>query len=298
MKCFLPVTAVCLLAAGHTTAWGQCEIQKLVASDGGMYDKFGWSIAIGKDMVVVGAPLHDGVDFNAGSAYIYRRDGSKWVEDTILYALDGDMGDGFGGSVAVRGDVMIVSASGVDGRPPAQNLGAAYVYRFITDTWRWVEDATLTASDGSHMDHFARSVAISGDVAIASSHADDDNGTGSGSAYIFRYDPNTSGWAQETKLLASDGAEEDHFGISVAMSGDVILIGAYADADNGMYSGSAYVFRYDPDTSAWIEEAKLLASDGAALDWFGTSVAISGDHLIVGAAEFYSGRPGKAYIYH
>ncbi|MCH8165011.1 MAG: hypothetical protein IH889_05325 [Planctomycetes bacterium] len=291
------VAAVWFLPAAVSPVIAQCQLQKLLASEGTANDRFGRAVAIDADLLILGASGDFGNEFLSGSAYIFRANRSSWTEETRLIASDGEASDYFGGSVAVSGDVVIVGAPSDDGPPPGQNFGSAYVYRFDPKTSAW-DETKLTAADGAHMDHFARSVAINGDVAIAGSHGDDDNGTGSGSAYIFRYDPDTSAWAQETKLLASDGAEGDRFGASVAMSGQLALVGASEDGDNGMYSGSAYVFRYDPDTSAWIEEAKLLASDGAALDWFGRSVAISGDHLIVGAAEFYSGRPGKAYIYH
>ncbi len=130
-------------------------------------------------------------------------------------------------------------------------------------------EARLLASDGASKDWFGYSVAVSGDVAVVGAVFDDDNGWNSGSAYVFRYDPDSSGWVQEEKLLAPDWPGNDHFGTSVAVSGDVALVGADYDHDNSPFAGSAYVFRYDPDTSEWIPESKLMASDGAAVDRFG-----------------------------
>jgi hypothetical protein len=83
------------------------------------------------------------------------------------------------------------------------------------------------------------------------------------------------------KLLASDGAANDYFGWSVAITGDTAVIGAWGDADSGYGTGSAYVFRYDG--ASWVQQAKLLASDGEANDWFGISVSISGDTALIGA---------------
>ncbi|MCH8152249.1 MAG: FG-GAP repeat protein [Planctomycetes bacterium] len=132
----------------------------------------------------------------------------------------------------------------------------------------------LLPDDGAALDEFGRSVAISGATAIvgASGH---DNGTSNGSAYLF----DTTTGAQIAKFLPNDGAIGDHFGISVAISGATAIVGAWFDDDNGFWSGSAYLF----DTTTGRQIAKLLADDGAALDIFGWSVAISGATAIVGA---------------
>ncbi|MDP6583398.1 MAG: FG-GAP repeat protein, partial [Anaerolineales bacterium] len=124
------------------------------------------------------------------------------------------------------------------------------------------------------------SVAIDGNLAIVGVRYDDDNGYNSGSAYIFRFDGST--WQEEAKLTADDGASEDLFGCSVAISGDVALIGSRYDDDNGYNSGSAYIYRFN-GIDTWQQEAKLLASDGASSDYFGVSVAIDGNLAIIGA---------------
>jgi hypothetical protein len=159
------------------------------------------------------------------------------------------------------------------------------------------EVAKLLASDGAADDEFGESVAISGDYAIVGAYRDDDNGTDSGSAYVFERD-GSGNWAEVTKLLASDGAADDDFGESVAISGDYAIVGAPIDDDNGTDSGSAYVFERD-GTGNWTEVAKLLASDGATSDYFGTSVAISGDYAIVGAYldDDNGTDSGSAYIF-
>ena len=105
---------------------------------------------------------------------------------------------------------------------------------------------------------------------------DDDKGDCSGSAYIFKRDGTS--WSEQQKLLASDGAANDYFGLSVSISGDYAIVGAYGDDS---YKGSAYIFKQDGTN--WIQQQKLLASDGAADDLFGYSVSISGDYAIVGA---------------
>ena len=128
------------------------------------------------------------------------------------------------------------------------------------------------------------SVAIAGDTIVVGAWLDDDNGTDSGSAYVFTRTGTT--WTEQAKLTASDGAADDQFGISVAIAGDTIVVGAYRDDDNGTDSGSAYVFTRTGTT--WTQQAKLTASDGAADDQFGSSVAIAGDTIVVGANHVMS----------
>ena len=123
-------------------------------------------------------------------------------------------------------------------------------------------------------------MAASRDVVVVGATNDDVNGVQTGSAYVYRWDG--LAWIEEQKLLASDGADGDRFGRrAVAAFGDVVVVGAMRDDDNGRWSGSAYVYRWG-DLS-WIEEQKLLASDGADGDYFGYDVAASGDVVVVGA---------------
>ncbi len=209
-----------------------------------------------------------------------------------ILASDGAAGDLFGESVSISGDVAIVGARLDDDN--GVNSGSAYVFRLVGGSW--IEEAKLTASDGAASDLFGFSVSISGDVAIVGAFFDDDNGTDSGSAYVFRHS-GEGVWTQEAKLTASDGAAADRFGISVSISGDVAIVGARLDDDNGSSSGSAYVFRLVG--GSWIEEAKLTASDGAAFDRFGISVSISGDVAIVGARldDDNGSSSGSAYVF-
>ena len=117
--------------------------------------------------------------------------------------------------------------------------------------------------------------------------------TRSGSAYVFRY--NGAAWVEEAKLTASDAAAEALFGASVAVADETAVVGAFGNDDNGSLSGSAYIFRYNG--AAWVEEAKLTASDGAAGDYFGSSVAVSGDTTLVGAFLAEDNGRGSAYVF-
>jgi len=248
---------VCLAVLGtvwNSSAFADCELAKLLASDGAQDDWFGYSVSVSGDTTVIGAYRDDDNGSDSGSAYIFRFNGSNWVQEAKLLASDGAANDYFGISVGISGDTAVIGASN----------GSAYIFRFNGSSW--VQESKLLASDGA----LGQSVGISGDAAVIGASGDDDNGEYSGSAYIFRF--NGSNWIEEAKLLASDGAAHDSFGISVGIWGDTAVIGAVGDDDNGNDSGSSYIFRFNG--SSWVQEAKLLASDGAEDDYFGWSVGI------------------------
>ncbi len=202
-------------------------------------------------------------------------------------ASDGTTDDFFGSSVAVNGATAIIGAWGNDDL--GSNSGSAYVFERVSGAW--TEIATLTAADGASGDQLGFSVAIGGVAAVIGAPFDDDLATTSGSAYVFEKVGTT--WTQTAKLTAGDGAFEDLFGHSVAVSGDTALIGAVSDDDLGTNSGSAYVF--EKVSGVWTQIAKLNASDGAAHDSFGSSVAVSGAAMVIGA--FTDDDLGSAYVF-
>lgn len=281
------------------TTWVQT--QQLLASDGNN-DQFGQALAIDGERALVAAPSHlDERASGSGSVYFFRYDGSSWVEQQELFASDGDVGDRFGHSVSICGDVALIGAvAAVGDDDKGIQTGAVYVFRFDGSTW--VEDQKFFGSDSTAGDSFGLSVAIDGDIAVIGSPVDDSacrdpGGCNSGAAYVFRFDGSI--WIEEQKLVPSDTAVQDQVGSSVSISGQLAVIGAYGDDDNGSTSGAAYVFRFDPDTALWEEEQKLLASDGSAGDQFGRSVSLDGDTAIVGAWGNDQVGPifGAAYIF-
>ena len=213
------------------------------------------------------------------------------TEDAKLLASDGAAWDEFGCSVSVSGDTAVVGAIYDDDN--GYNSGSAYV--FVRSGSTWSEQAKLTASDGAADDYFGRSVSVSGDTAVVGALGDDDNGSASGSAYV--YVRSGTSWTEQAKLTASDGAADDRFGLSVSVSGDTAVVGAFWDDDNGSDSGSAYVFVRS--SGVWTQRQKLTASDAAAGDSFGCSVSVSADTAVVGA--FYDddngGDSGSAYVF-
>ncbi|MCH8304485.1 MAG: T9SS type A sorting domain-containing protein [Candidatus Marinimicrobia bacterium] len=264
---------------------------KLLPSDGATSDVFGISVSISGDYAVVGASGDDDNGSASGSAYVFKRSGTSWAQETKLLPSDAAAGDFFGKSVSISGDYAVVGAQENDDN--GTNSGSAYVFKRAGASW--AQETKLLPSDGATIDVFGISVSISGDYAVVGAHRDSDNGSFSGSAYVFKRTDVT--WTQEAKLLPSDGAADDQFGISVSISGDYAVVGAQENDDNGSNSGSAYLFKRS-DT-IWTQEAKLLASDGAAADEFGRSVSISGDYAVVGAwRDNDNGTDaGSAYLY-
>ncbi len=264
---------------------------KLTTSDVAENDWFGYSVDINGDHAIVGASHDDDSGMNSGSAYIFTREGSIWTQQVKLTAGDTALGDVFGHSVSISGDYAIVGAFLDD--DGGVSSGSAYIFKHDGSTW--IEQAKLTASDAAAGDWFGYSVSISGDYAIVGAWCDDDAGYSSGSAYIFKREGFI--WTQQAKLTAGDAAALEHFGYSVSISGDYAIVGAHADDEAGDLSGAAYIFKREG--SIWTQQAKLMASDAAALDFFGASVSISGDYAVVGAGgDDDSGiNSGSAYIF-
>ncbi len=232
-------------------------------------DEFGISVAVEGTTVVVGGDQNGN-----GATYVFTKPGSGgWADATEtakLTASDGAAADEFGISVAVHGDIAVIGARQDDTRN-----GSAYVFTRVSGVWS--QEAKLIASDGAANDEFGISVAVDGDTILVGAHQNDSN---KGGAYVFT---KVSGvWKHVAKLTADDGAANDEFGISVAVDGDTIVVGAHQDDDKDDLSGSAYVFTRD-SAGGWRQREKLTASDGEAGDRYGYSVGVSGDTVVVGA---------------
>ena len=251
---------------------------KLTASDGTAGDYFGWSVAISGDTVVVGARYDDDKASDSGSAYIFTRSGTTWTQQAKLTASDGALQDDFGGSVAISGDTVAVGAGFDDDK--GHDSGSVYV--FTRTGTIWTQQAKLTANDGMAEQRWAdNALAIEDNVIVVGSQSDDDKGANAGAVYVFT----RAGamWSQQVKLTASDAETYDAFGFSVDISGGSIVACSLYDDDKGASSGSAYIFTRSG--TGWVQQAKIVASDGAASDGFGYSVAMYKDTVVVGAID-------------
>ena len=306
----------------------------LKASNTGANDWFALSVAVSGDTVVVGAPSEasnaTGVNGNeadnsvrdAGAVYVFVRSGTGWTQQAYLKASNTDVGDFFGGSVAVSGNTMVVGAFREDSNATGANgnqgnngflggdSGAAYV--FVRSGKDWSQQAYLKASNTGQHDFFGESVAVSGDTVVVGASSEASNGTGvngnqadnsassAGAAYVFVR--SGTGWTQQAYLKASNAGATDFFGESVSVSGDTVVVGAREEASNAtgvngrqgnnraLSAGAAYVFvRSGTD---WTQQAYLKASNTGVGDRFGGSVAVSGDTVVVGAPFEYSNATG------
>ncbi|WP_019987054.1 FG-GAP repeat protein [Rudanella lutea] len=266
------------------------------ASDGASGDYFGWSVAISGDYAIAGAYGDDiGNNTSQGSAYVFVRSGTVWTQQAKLTASDGAALDYFGCSVAIWGDYAIVGAYGDD---VGSNADQGSVYVFARSVGIWSQQAKIVASDGGSSDYFGESVSLSGQSALVGAYGDDvGTNADQGSAYVFLRSGTT--WAQQTKLLANDGAANDHFGGSVSIQGDLALVGA-DDDDVGSNAGQGSAYGYLRVGTSWSQKTKLVANDGLANDHFGASVAVYGENAIVGATGDDIGsniNQGAAYVF-
>ena len=268
------------------TTWTQQA--KLTAADATSNELLGISVALSGDTALVGTTNDNQ---RSGAAYVFVRGGTSWTQQAKLTGSDTAAADQFGISVAVAGDTAIVGAFGND--VLANSAGSAYV--FVRSGTSWTQQAELLAADGQEGDQFGVSVAVTGDTALVGANLDDDNGTDSGSAYVFVR--SGTSWTQQAKILAADGQEGDQFGVSVGLSVDTAVLGASTDGDLGGASGSAYVF--GRSGTSWTQQAKLLAADGASADFFGNSVAISGGTVVIGAPDHddLGSSSGATYVF-
>ncbi|MEK7952708.1 hypothetical protein [Luteolibacter soli] len=275
-------------------------------------DGFGTSVAVSGNTVVVGAPLESsnatGVNGNAfnnnapasGAAYVFVRNGETWSQQAYLKASNTGDGDGFGWSVTISNNTIVVGAYQEDSNATAINgsgsnnsasaAGAAYVFTRSGTTW--TQQAYLKASNSGAGDLFGSVVALAGDTAVVGANRESSQATGingdasnnaayaSGAAYVFVRSGNT--WTQQAYVKASDTAAGAEFGSSLGISGESMVVGSPLAAGG---AGAVYVFVRSG--TVWSQQARLQASNSAASSWFGQAVGISGDTVVAGA-------PGEA----
>jgi WD40 repeat protein len=277
-------TLVCITTLSPTLGQVLNEDVKLLPGDGSEGDNFGWSIAIDSGLVVVGAFATNDNGVWSGSAYIF--DAVKGTQVAKLLPDDGMARDQFGGSVAISDGIVAVGAPDDDDN--GNESGSVYLFDALTGQML----RKLLPNDGSPNDQFGYSVAIENDTVVVGAYTSDDNGLGSGSAYIF----SVSSGTQIAKLLPNDGNPDANFGYSIALDDGIVAIGARWDNDNGIKSGSAYLF----DSLTGVQLHKLLPNTGTAEEYFGVSVDIANGIVVVGAylaAGNVGPFSGTAYVF-
>jgi hypothetical protein len=266
-------------------------------------DFFGSSVDVDGDVIVVGAMRDDGAAVDSGTDTVYRFNAATgiWDNEATLAANDAAFESKFGNAVAVDGDVIAVASR--DDFVDDANIveGAVYVYNYNAGTKSWSQAQKIGPPASFFRRSYGISISLDGDVLVIGDNGVSNNGAGGpnlGSIEIYRFDGNiTMGpqWVSEDFFIASDFGVgvNDNFGGSVSVKGDVIVVGA----GNSKGSGSAEVIRYDSGT--WSFEQRLVATDASEGDFFGGSVSIGTDVIVVGApfATQNGAQSGSVYVF-
>jgi hypothetical protein len=268
---------------------GWAQSQQL--TDGVSGNWFGSELAIDADTLVVAA-ANDSTDGPSyGTVYVYVRGSEGWELQQRLSAADAQSHDYFGSSVSIDSDTVVVGCTSHD--TVEYGEGAAYV--FVRSGTTWTQQAQLIASDGKTADSFGESVSVSGDTIVVGAQASDDHGPGSGKAYM--YVRSGTDWSEQQILSPSDLGPEDIFGVEVDLDGDRALIGAYADDDDGVSSGTVYY--YTRSGTTWTLQQQVHSPTAEAYRYFGMSVDVFGDRMVVGEPGYDAGATstGRANYY-
>jgi FG-GAP repeat len=266
---------------------------ELTATDAAV-GSFGCSLSVSGDTAVIGAgeTLVDSQP-STGAVYVFVRNGTTWDLQQELKAADGEISDGFGCSVALNGDTVVI---GAPGRAVAKVPAPGVAYIFVRNSGVWTQQQELSASDGAASDFFGGSVAVNADTAVVGAWGKE-VGTHleQGAAYVFVRSGGV--WTQQQEIT-ENGAAGDLFGRSVAVGANTALIGAPGKSNPHVNQGAAYVFVRK--AAVWTKQQELLASNGANHDYFGTAVALSGNTALIGAPNNVhppNAGEGVAYVF-
>ena len=246
---------------------------------------FGMTVDIDGNTAAVGASGFQFSDFPLPVVCVYTREAANWTKEQCLAEEDEvpNSGDNYGFAIAVSGNTLVVGAAtdvtnGVTG-------GAVYVY--VRDGHTWSLQQKLFASDRANFDQFGVAVDVVGDTIVVGAHGDNDEGFQTGAAYVFRRNGTT--WTEEQKLKASDAAPDTAFGVSVALSGQTVAIGAPGESSGALSSGAVYVFVNDG--TSWQQQGKIKANRTMNNQQLGSTVSVSGDTIVAAAPGELIGEP-------
>jgi len=255
---------------------------------------FGQDVAVFGDFAAIGAPGSPVNGDRSGAVYVLRRDGASWVEETIIDEPQGAEDHQFGFAVDVAEGLLVAGSPG-NAAVNGPRSGGAWIFRLDADSGAWVFESALIDREGSAEDRFGWDVAIDGDVAAVAAPFDDEIDENAGAVHVFRFDG--AAWNLETVLSPADLGLNDRFGISIAVDGDVLAVGAYTDVGS-VDAGGVYLYRYD-GAGAWSLDLFLPAPDPDRNGLFGSSVDLESGVLLVGeeAADAGADSAGVAWVF-
>ncbi len=286
---------VLTIGVGFVTAvdGGQGPVRevRLNASDPVPDAEFGRSVAIDGNLAAVGAGGADaGTVAKAGAVYLYKRQGQDYVYEEKLVAPDASKGAEFGRAVAIQGNMVIVGARFAQ-VGELDKAGAAYIYRSYGGMWHF--EQKITSPIPANEDNFGRALAVQGDTLVVTARKEKTTADDVGAAYVYVF--RDGDWVFHSKINASDPASNAYFGQSVALSGNVMAVGARNADPNG--AGAVYLYRRAGDD--WIEVTKVTPEDGEQEEQYGFCIAVAGNTIAVGARRdnLTATKAGAVYVY-
>jgi hypothetical protein len=263
----------------------------LQAADAAAADYFGFAVAVDGNIALVSAPFEDLNEGNEGAVYAFARSGSTWTQTQKFRTAIPVGNDSFGLAVLLKGTEALISSIDDEGNPAFG--GRVHTWNLVAGVW--TEGPILKPSDPSYAKGFGKAMAWQDNWLIVGAQNDSQVASDAGAVYVFERVGNS--WVQRQKLVANDGKSGDWFGGSVAIDGNYVVVGATRADGNATDSGAAYVFELD---GTWNFAGKLIAKEGQAGDSFGSSCAIAGDQVVVGAPETVVNgidSAGAAYVF-
>ena len=256
-------------------------------------DRFGYSLAFDGETIVVGAPDQDsgsgtGAVMESGGAHVFTREGDGFGLPHALAARMPRAQAFFGTAVAVDGDTLAVGAPGDSGG------GAVYVY-VRDEAGSWSEQARLPHPTPTQNLEFGSALVLRGDTLIVGAPGDDRDRVEAGAVFFFTRDGTL--WSAGSRLAPNAPQSAAWFGSSLALDGDRLAVGATGETTSSFTSGAAYVF--ERSGGGFVQRARVVASNPGIADFFGESVGLVGDTLVVGgfSASTSQGRSGAIYVY-
>ena len=274
-------------------------VQAFRASSPEAGGRLGRDVSLWHNLVVAGAPGHDSVAGLKGAAYVFEKNATSWSQAAKLSPSDGAIHDYFGQSVSARTNQVLVGAHMAD-PGGVSAAGAAYIFE-KSGSGTWLEKTKLVPGDSLANGHYGVSVSLDGDLAlVGASGSNNANGVSTGAAYLIgRTESDT--WVQITKLTPDDGVANDQFGQSVKLDGNFSYVGARLRDEGGVQdTGAVYVFQR-LSNGQWVQQAKITPENAGAEGYFGQSLDVRDNRLLVGApgkiGDHAKSNPGYAYLF-
>jgi len=269
------------------------ESAELIASDEDEDDRFGWSSTISGDLAAVSARYNADAGYGSGSAYVFERVAGVWTETAKLVPNEEKTNDFFGNGITADGNTIVVGSTGHDGMQ--FDSGAAYVFEKVGGVW--TQTFLLKADSPQMGDNLGSRLSLNDTDGYLAVSARGIDGVAANVGGVFIFERVGGVWSQAALLTPADGGTSDVFGSSVSIDGTTLAVGSGLHDGNGTDAGAVYM--YERIAGTWTFTQKIVSDVGVALDYFGASVSVSGDNLLIGAwGDDTSGfNVGRAFKY-